>query len=160
MPELSNWPIIYVDANPFMYAIEGNESVARPINDFFALLRERPGIAATSELTLAEVLPKTPAPDIRRSYFNLIIWSKIFDLRPVTREILIDTADYRRSTATKQFDGRMKMVQLPDAIHIVTAIKSGCTTILSLDAGLKVPNGVAIVAPNQDGLSLLARAIS
>src|SRR5882724_1304067 len=89
-------PLVYVDANTFIYAIEGNEALANPIKALFARLRERPGFAVTSELSLAEVLPKAPSPVHRRSYLDLIIWSGIIDLRPVTREILIETADYRR----------------------------------------------------------------
>jgi predicted nucleic acid-binding protein len=152
-------PVFYIDANPFMYAIEGDDNVSRPIKEFFDLLREQPGIAVTSELTLAEVLPKA-TPDVRRNYFNLIVWSRIFDLRPVTREILIETADYRRATATLLPDKRSKMAHLPDAIHMVNAIQSGCKKVLSMDSGLKVPQGVTVIEPNQAGLSLLARDIS
>jgi predicted nucleic acid-binding protein len=160
MTEHLTTPVVYIDANPFMYAIEGDEKVSRPIKEFFALLRQRPGIAVTSELTLAEVLPKATMPDVQRSYFNLIVWSKIFDLRPVTREILIETAKYRRATATLLPDKRTKMVRLPDAIHMVTAIQSGCKKILSLDSGLKVQEGVSVIEPNQAGLSQLTRDIS
>jgi predicted nucleic acid-binding protein len=132
-------PVIYIDANPFMYAIEGDEEVSRPIKDFFALLRQQPGIAVTSELTLAEVLPKATMPDVQRSYFNLIVC---------------------RATATLLPDKRTKMVRLPDAIHVVTAIQSGRKKFLSLDSGLKVQEGVIVIQPNQAGLSQFARDIS
>src|SRR5437764_1410186 len=115
---------VYIDANPFIYAIEGNDALASPINDFFARLSKCKHAAITSELTLAEVLPK--AREQRRRYLDLMIWSGIFDLKPVTREILIDTADYRRTAAVSLPDGRSVMPKLPDAIHIVTARQSGC----------------------------------
>ena len=51
---------IYIDANPFIYVVEGRDALAAPIKALFASLRERPGLAVTSELTLAEVLPKAP----------------------------------------------------------------------------------------------------
>jgi predicted nucleic acid-binding protein len=70
-------PIVYVDANPFIYFIDGEEAVANRLRPFFELLRQKPGAAMTSELTLAEVLAKA-RPDARRSYLNLIVWSKLF----------------------------------------------------------------------------------
>jgi len=150
---------VYVDANPFVYAIEGEEAIAKPIKEFFDCLRNRPALAVTSELTLAEVLPKAPKPDARRSYFDLIVWSGIFLLQPVSREILVETADYRRVAAVKFPDGRTSMPKLPDAIHVVTAIRSGCTRILSADTKLKLPHGMEAIRPSQEGISVLLQAI-
>ena len=160
MTEPATAPIVYIDANPFIYAVEGDDALARPLKDFFELLRQRPRVAVTSELTLAEVLPKAHLPQFRRSYFHLIVWSGIFDLRPVTREILIETADYRQITATLLPGGGRTMIKLPDAIHAVTAIRSGCTKMLSADAQLKLPVGVAVVEPDETGLLQLMREIS
>ncbi len=152
-------PRVYVDANPFIYFIEGDETVASLLKPFFDMLREKPRIAATSELTLAEVLPKART-DARRSYLSLIVWSNLFHLQPVTREILIDTADYRRATTRVLADGRHVMPKLPDAIHIVTAGRCACRAILSADGGLKVPDGMAVYAPNEAGISSLLRDIA
>lgn len=116
MTEESTTPIVYVDANPFIYFIDGDENIARRLKPFFEFLSERPGFAVTSELTLAEVLAKA-RPEARRNYFNLILWSNLFLLRPVTREILIDTADYRRASQRERPDGTTATVKLPDAIH-------------------------------------------
>jgi predicted nucleic acid-binding protein len=150
-------PIVYVDANPFIYFIDGSEDVARQVRPFFALLANRPGIATTSELTLAEVLAKA-RPDARRSYFNLIVWSNLFQLQPITRDILIDTADYRRVSRKGRPDGRK--INLPDAIHVVTAARSRCRMFLSADEGLIVPNGMTIVKPNEAGLAKLKRELA
>jgi predicted nucleic acid-binding protein len=151
---------IYVDANPFIYAVEGNEAVAGPVSQFFERLRKQPGTAVTSELTLAEVLPKARPPERRRMYFDLIVWSTIFELRPVTREILVETADYRRVTATAMPDGRMVIPKLPDAIHVVTAIRAGCRYFLSTDGGIKVPQGMLVFEANQTGIAALAAALA
>lgn len=78
-------PFVYVDANPFIYFVESDDSLAASVRDLFAVFHARPGLAVTSELTLAEVLPKAAVP-FRRAYFDLIVWSKTFDLRPVTRD--------------------------------------------------------------------------
>ncbi len=140
----------YLDANVFIYAIEGNANIADPLRKLFDLSRHNPGMAVTSELTLAEVLPR--APDVRRrNYLNLIVWSRIFDLRPVSRDILIETAEYRETAG---------MPKLPDAIHVVTAIRAGCRTVLSADSRLRLPNGYSVLLPDHDNLSRLIRVLS
>ena len=150
---------VYVDANPFIYFIDGDEAVANRLRPFFELLRERPGLAMTSELTLAEVLAKAQ-PDKRRNYFNLIIWSNLFKLQPVTRGILIDTADYRRVNQRPHPDGTKAKIKLPDAIHVVTAIQSRCRAFLSADTGLKLPDEITVFEPNEAGIAELLQQIS
>jgi predicted nucleic acid-binding protein len=154
MAERASKPLIYIDANPFVYAIEGDDASAAPIKRLFEWLRERPGSAVSSELTLAEVPPKA-LPNAQRGYFHLIIWSGIFDLQPVTRGILLETARYRRGSTKILPDGRESMAKLPDAIHMVTAIRSGCQKILSKDAGLRLPIGYERVEPDDKGIGEL-----
>jgi len=141
---------LYLDANVFIYAIEGDARIFNPLQELFALLRERKGIAVTSELTLAEVLPKARDTD-HRSYLNLIVWSGIFDLHPVSRDVLVETAAYRKSAG---------MPKLPDAIHAVTAIRANCRTILSHDRRLRLPQGYAMVSPEPVALAALIRDLS
>jgi predicted nucleic acid-binding protein len=150
---------VYIDANPFIYFIDGEEAVANRLKPFFELLREKPGLAMTSELTLAEVLAKA-RPDARRNYFNLIVWSNLFKLQPVTRDILINTADYRRVNEKPRPDGTRATVRLPDAIHVVTAIQSRCSAFLSADIGLKLPDEMTAFRPNEAGIAELLRQIS
>jgi predicted nucleic acid-binding protein len=159
MTDPASPPRVYVDANPFIYFIEGEEAVAGGLRPFFDALRRNPGLAATSELTLAEVLPKAK-PSTRQSYLSLIVWSRLLDLQPVTRAILIDTADYRRAATRALADGRHVMPSLPDAIHVVTAIQSRCRAILSADSGLKTPEGMMIYRPDEAGIDALLREIA
>jgi len=141
---------LYLDANVFIYAVEGNASIADPLRDLFDLFRVRSGMAVTSELTLAEVLPGSSA-NRRRNYLDLLIWSRIFDLRPVSRDILIETAKYREAAG---------MPKLPDAIHVVTAISAGCKIVLSADLRLKLPDGYSAVLPEPNNLSRLIKELS
>jgi hypothetical protein len=94
MTEAASASIVYVDANPIAYAFEGSEELATALKTLFSIFRQKPGLAVTSELTLAEVLPKKKIPD--RYFLDLLVWSGMFELRPVTREILVETARYRR----------------------------------------------------------------
>jgi hypothetical protein len=152
--------VVYVDANPFIYAIEGTESLAVRLNGLFAVFGKQPGMAVTSELSLAEVLPKVPAPDRREAYLELITRSGVFDLKPITRTLLIETADYRRSSTVKLKDGRETMPRLPDAIHIVTAMQSGCRIVLSGDTRLRMPVGMRLVEANEAGVAALVKELA
>jgi predicted nucleic acid-binding protein len=150
---IDSTPIVYVDANPFIYAIEGENDISRRLNDLFAVFRQYPGMAVTSELTLAEVLPKARSADLQVAYAELIIWSGIFELKPVTRQLLLMTAEYRRASAIVSRDGRKAMPRLPDAIHVVTATQSGCTAILSTDARLKLPTNIQPFEASEQGIA-------
>ena len=141
---------IYLDANVFIYAIEGSPDVADALRQLFDLFRRNRGAGVTSELTLAEVLPKATTIQ-QRMYLDLIVWSRIFDLQPVSRDILIETADYRRTA---------QMPRLPDAIHVVTAIRAGSRVILSADTRLKLPEGYAVWLPEPANVSRLVRELS
>jgi predicted nucleic acid-binding protein len=143
-------PRLYLDANVFIYAIEGSADIADPLRQLFDLLRANRGIGVTSELTLAEVLPRASTVQ-RRSYLNMIVWSRIFDLHPVSRDILIETAEYRKTAG---------MPKLPDAIHAVTAIRAGCRTVLSADLRLKLPNGYSVLPPVAANLFRLIKELS
>ena len=149
---------IYFDANAFIYAIEGVDEISAVLHSLFAALRHQARSACTSEFTLAEVLPKANAAQ-RRSYFTLILHSGLFDLLPVTRDILIETADFRKSRARPSFDARGSMPKLPDAVHVVTAIRAGCNTFVSFDRGLQLPTGLDRVGREEGRLLQLVQDI-
>ncbi len=135
---------LYFDANIFIYAVEGSDDIAGRLRKLFELLVSNVSLAVTSELTLAEVLPKAN-PVRRRNYLELILYSGLFDLHPVTRDILIETADYRRTAGLSRPDAskpHSSWPKLPDAIHVVTAVRAGCNRMLSFDRALKLPEGM------------------
>jgi predicted nucleic acid-binding protein len=149
---------VYIDTNPFVYALEGPNDLASALKALFVRLKDCPGIGVTSELTLAEVLPKRRVPD--RDYLELLVWSKVFDLRPVSRDILYGTADYRRIASAKLPDGRVRIPKLPDSIHVVTAIKSGCRVFLSSDSKIKLPETIRFVRADIAGVASLVRELA
>ncbi len=151
---------LYFDANVFIYAVEGSDDIACRLRTLFELLSGNLNLAVTSELTLAEVLPKAN-PIRRRNYLGLILYSGLFDLHPVTRDILMETADYRRIAGVSVPDASKpyaSMPKLPDAIHVVTAVRAGCNRMLSFDRALKLPEGMHRVT--RDGLSQLIEDMS
>jgi len=148
---------IYFDANAFIYAVEGVDEISVLLRSLFEALRRQASYACTSEFTLAELLPKTFQ---RRNYLTLILHSGLFDLLPVTRDILIETADYRKFIKRPSFETRGAMPKLPDAIHVVTAVHAGRNTFVSFDRGLKLPVGLDRVGREDGSLLQLVQDIS
>jgi predicted nucleic acid-binding protein len=143
----------------FIFEVEGEPSVAQPMKSLFEALRMRPGIGVTSELTLAEVLagrdvPHSPA--VRRAYLNLIVWSRFLDLVPISRDFLYETADLR--FAHRQSHG--KKLKLPDAIHLVTAIRRNCRYFISADKGINPPIGIRRVDPDANGIHEILKVLA
>jgi predicted nucleic acid-binding protein len=154
MIERANSSLVYVDSNPFIYMVEGEPKIARPLKLLFDELHRYPGTAITSELTLAEVLapdsfgtPRTP--DTKRMYLDLVIWSHSVALRPVSREVLLETTKVRSVSKLK----------LPDAIHLCTAILNDCDFFLSRDRRIKPPEGMTLIEPSEAGIAGLIEAI-
>src|ERR1700737_1580945 len=91
MTERSASSKLYFDANVFIYAVEGSDDIAGRLRTLFELLSRNLDLAVTSELTLAEVLPKAD-PIRRRNYLELILYSGFFDLYPVPGVAFLETA--------------------------------------------------------------------
>lgn len=153
----SSFSPIYLDTNFFIKAVEGLDEAAAPAKSLIAKMRQRPGIAATSEITFAEVLAPSrqvdglPPQMKRRAYLDLLLWSGFVALIPVSRNILIETAKLRTT-------GRFK---LPDAIHLVSAIQVRCRFFVSADKDFdKMPEGIERLDCNHDSLPRLLEALS
>lgn len=152
--------LIYLDTNPFIYLVEGTRDIARPVEQLMKLLRRKPKVGVTSELTLAEVLPKAPSPNHRRIYLNLILWSSVFELVPVSRGILFESARYRRHAARKQHDGSISVPKLPDAIHVVSALECGSRAIVSNDARLLLPRQLRRFSSDATSIAALMQELA
>jgi predicted nucleic acid-binding protein len=150
--------LIYLDTNVFIKAVEGLDEAANPAKALIETLRShRAGIAATSEITFAEVLAPSkgagalPLHIKRRVYLDLLLWSGFVTLVPVSRNILIETAALRAESRFK----------LPDAVHLVSAIQVQCRFFVSDDRDFdKIPQGMERVNCDPDGLSRLLTELS
>ncbi len=56
MAEPTEPQLVYLDANPFIYFVEGDTQVSGATAPLFELLRTRPELAVTSEITLLKSL--------------------------------------------------------------------------------------------------------
>ena len=103
--------------------------------------------AATSQMTLAEVLPKPLVTGrLIQVYESLLSTQGALEVLPVTAEILGDAARIRADRLSIKF---------PDAIHIATARRSGCNVIYSADKRVASPLGLPVVQPVPSSLEQL-----
>ena len=141
---------IYLDTNVFIYALELSGGVGETCRSLLAALRQRPGVAVTSELTLAEATAPTPHAALpaslrRRRFVGLLVHQRFIRLEPVDRATLVETSRLREA----------RPMRLPDAIHVVTAVRTGCSHVVSNDGRLRVPaplRGVAVDGGALDNL--------
>ncbi len=123
------------------------------LQSFFGIAASNKGAFVTSELTIAEILAPNLSSDLDQQAFyqNLLLWSDIIDLRPVTREILIKTADVRRKCRLK----------LPDAIHVATGLDAGCQYFVSHDKEAnRLPAEMAHIDPTPEGIRNLMERLN
>ena len=94
--------------------------------------------AVTSELSLAEALVKPfqdRRADLQAVYIKAISAAPFSEVRPVSRQVLIEAARIRAG----------QKVNLPDAIHLATAQMAGCGVFLTNDFGLGSFAGLEIL---------------
>jgi predicted nucleic acid-binding protein len=155
---------LYLDANVFIQALEGVGEIRDPIVSFFKLAKDGKARVDTSELTLSEVLAKPEMngdQTLKHAYLDLIVWSGVVTLAPVTRSILVESARYRAiSRRLNSTPGRDRRNFLPDAIHVVTAIESACGHFVTGDQRINLPVDILRVAPDGDGMRQITEAIS
>lgn len=126
---------VYFDTNIFIYAIEDHDGYRDQVRALFKHLYEHNCQIVTSELTYAECLVKplreNDETSIKNYEKNLIDSAAVY-MNPVTLNVLRRAAIFRANYATK----------LPDAIHIATAIETGCTHVVSNDKQLPAVEGI------------------
>lgn len=130
---------VYLDANVFVYAVEGFPEHQAFIDELFRSIDDGHVSAVTRKLTLAEVLIKpleSERHDVAAIYEELLRSSEHLNVVPIDRAILASAARHRANLGIK----------LPDAIHVATAIAIGCEVPLANDQKLRVPHGIALRA--------------
>src|SRR3954447_5943343 len=123
---------VYLDANIFIYAVEGYAPEEAFLRELLAALEDGRFPAVTSELSLAEVLVKPlklGREDVAAAYGELLTASDRLAVLPVDRAILVEVARQRAALGAG----------MPDAIHVATALAAGCELFLTNDHRLKLP---------------------
>ena len=131
---------IYLDTNVIVQLIERRDPALR---SFMIRVNAAGRRFVTSELTLAELLVKPIEWDdttLCETYEALLSEDGLVRAYPVDRSILRDSAMIRA-----RYGGN-----LPDTVHLATAVALGCETIISADQRMKLPEGLLRIGT--DGL--------
>ncbi len=121
---------IYFDTNIFIYVIEEIEINEFSIYQFFSSLLKDGHQIITSELTISECLvqPKKLNDQVLEEiYLNFLVDNENVLLVKPNMGIWILASEIKAKYSFK----------LPDAIHIATAIQSGCSSIVTNDRQFK-----------------------
>ena len=129
----------YIDANVFIYAVEGLTAFEDVLPAFFEQVARSAVEAVTSELTLSEGLVKPFADgDVERqaAFERAVRTQGGLSVAPVTRAVLVEAARLRAAVTS---------LKLPDAIHAATALRHGCAVFLTNDRRIKALPGLDVL---------------
>jgi predicted nucleic acid-binding protein len=133
--DLTNRVRVYIDTNVIVYAMETDYDQGLRARRVMRQIERKDIEAVTSEITLAEALRGGNArssPHTFRAYVELLSPGSELTIIPVIRDILISAA----GLATD------RKIDLPDAIHVATALHARCDVFLTDDRRLTVPAGL------------------
>ena len=129
--------LVYFDTNIFIYAFEATARYKMQLAALASLLDDEDCVVFTSEFTLSELLTKPfrEHNTAAAAAYRDMLEDSTVRLVPVTRAVLIRSAMLRGQLGIKT----------PDAIHVATAVDSGCSAFLTNDASIKLPKSVELV---------------
>lgn len=142
---------VYLDSNIFITAFETSGSASEWAWAILDAVTEGGLRAQTSELTLAELLPKPlrlGSELLIEIYTGLIQTGGLLSVTAVTRPILIRSAGIRAAD---------RATRLPDAIHIATALETDCIAIVSDDQRIRTPASLPLIRLAPESLELIRR---
>jgi predicted nucleic acid-binding protein len=130
---------VYLDTNVFIYALNGFPVYAPTLSQLFAAVESGDTSAATSELTLAEMLivPFRHGNAVEEQRCRMILQPRShLSLLPVSIDVLESMARLRAA---------LPAMRTPDAIHIATAQLAKCDVFLTNDRRLKAVSELPVV---------------
>lgn len=120
---------VYLDANVIIYAVQSHPPWSTPAGLVFDAIGDGRIEAVTSELSIAEVLPKPfECGDQLQvdTFIDLLTSGDGLTVGPIGRDILVKSAQLRA----------LSNLKLLDAIHVATAQIMNCSLFLSQDERL------------------------
>lgn len=133
---------IYLDTNILIYLLEGSSHLEKPLLQVKQLIEYRKAGFVVSALVFAEILPPLAASgnqarvDAAREFLS------------ATGAFEIISADTEICTHAGMLRGIHRM-KTPDAIHVATAIASGCDILLTNDRQIRSPQGLEVLVLSQ-----------
>lgn len=157
MAETATPSRIYIDTSILLDAFESASPHAGRLRLVLKGFASKPRLVVTSEFTLAEVLGKEAKKGWGWQslfYPTLLASDGAFDIRPLTRDLLIATGAFRKAARDA---GRS--AGLGDAIHAVTAIDAACTHLFTGDKRFVVPQPIARLTLDDADLAAIEQLV-
>jgi predicted nucleic acid-binding protein len=129
---------VYMDTMIFIYLMEGYSKLEAQLLEIRDSFLNKEAEFFTSDLTLCEVLVipfKLNNEIMIAQYRNFIEQSGAIGLRSITRATYVQAAVFRAQFGLKT----------PDAVHVSSAVETGCNIFLTNDKPIKVPESIKIV---------------
>ena len=121
---------LYVDTAPLIYYFEVNSAYIERMDRIFAFIAASRVATFSAVHILTEVMVKplqSGNEELAEEYRDILVNNDAFSLVPITLPIAESAAELR---------ARYNL-RTPDALHVASAISSGCDALLTNDAGLK-----------------------
>ena len=126
---------VYFDTNIIIYLVEGFLPYQKTLDNIQALLESDEIKAYSSELSLCETLIKPFQVGSTKGvslFCSFLQESACFELFPIDKNILIQSS----------YIAADKNMKIPDAIHVATAMASGCEIFLTNDKSIQTPKNL------------------
>lgn len=120
---------VYVDANIFIYLLEGNEEFEIPMKDICSLLMEDKVTIVSSDLVYTEILAHKALVGKKERIEEIVEFIGNFEINHISKDITIHAGILRGETGMKT----------PDALHVASAHDQKCDILLTNDSGIHVP---------------------
>ena len=137
---------VYFDTCAFIEAFERRSPLSAALLKYLNWTRNGWPLVVTSELTLAELLdlPLRQGQERLTVFYDGFVRSSDTLLAlPVSRAVLRLSADLKASGYCSK---------LPDAIHLATAVDTGCECFVTNDRRLRFPHDIQPVGMNEQML--------
>jgi predicted nucleic acid-binding protein len=130
---------VYFDSNIIVYMLEGDTEHQRKSLEMVDAAERHGASICTSEVAIAECLSgpkKAGNATIAVKYMDMFNNPQTIQVLPVSRSVLLKAADIVGQSSHK----------LVDAIHLATAMESGCEVFFTNDRGIRqVPGGPLVL---------------
>lgn len=142
---------VYFDTNILIATIETRGPFSEAGWDVLSAMDSGQFNGVTSEITLAELLPKPMMENdaaLQKSYEEFLTDGPHFHIAPIDRMTLLSAARLRAND---------RSLRLPDAVHVATALETGCLLFLTGDRRLAVPRPMTSLRLDRDTLDTIMR---
>lgn len=133
---------IYIDANIFIYFLDGQEPFASMVTPFLEKVMLGEIIGCTGDAVIAEVM----VHPYKLGNLAMIEQFKAFFGQENFLSIL--SHDGKAFDLAASISGK-KGMKLVDSLHMATALQTGCDYLITHDKGIKSVDGISIIQLSQ-----------